>query len=165
MTSKYRTNISIECLCCAQACLTLCSPIDCSLSGSSVHGIFQARILEQVAISFCRGYSQFREQACVSCASCIDRQFLYHCKLINEIKTKQNQPFYLCCDLKHFSRITENFRSIKACKHGVYFPQEPKNLLIFTSVLNCKLNKATHKEVAKVTAWRFCKTHPYCWGR
>ena len=33
----------------AQLCLTLCSPMDCSLPGSSVHGIFQARILEWVA--------------------------------------------------------------------------------------------------------------------
>ena len=38
----------------AQSCLTLCDPIDCSLLGSSVHGIFQARILEWVAISFSR---------------------------------------------------------------------------------------------------------------
>ena len=36
---------------CAQSCLTLCDPMDCSPSGSSVHGIFQARILEWVAIS------------------------------------------------------------------------------------------------------------------
>ena len=35
-----------------QSCLTLCNPMDCSLPGSSVHGIFQARILEWVAISF-----------------------------------------------------------------------------------------------------------------
>ena len=33
----------------AQACLTLCDPMDCSLPGSSVHGILQARILERVA--------------------------------------------------------------------------------------------------------------------
>ena len=33
----------------AQSCLTLCSPMDCSLPGSSVHGIFQARILEWVS--------------------------------------------------------------------------------------------------------------------
>ena len=38
----------------AQSCLTLCDPMDCSLSGFSVHGIFQARILEWVAISFSR---------------------------------------------------------------------------------------------------------------
>ena len=37
-----------------QSCLTLCDPMDCSLPGSSVHGIFQARILEWVAISFSR---------------------------------------------------------------------------------------------------------------
>ena len=39
----------------AQLCLTVCSPMDCSPPGSSVHGIFQARILEWVAISFSRG--------------------------------------------------------------------------------------------------------------
>ena len=36
----------------AQLCLTLCDPMDCSLLGSSVHGIFQSRVLEWVAIAF-----------------------------------------------------------------------------------------------------------------
>ena len=36
---------------CAQSCLTLCDPMDCNLSGSSVHQIFQARILEWTAVS------------------------------------------------------------------------------------------------------------------
>ena len=40
-----------------QSCPTLCDPMDCSPSGSSVHGILQARILEWVAISFSRGSS------------------------------------------------------------------------------------------------------------
>ena len=35
-----------------QSCPTLCDPIDCSLPGSSIHGIFQARVLEWVAIAF-----------------------------------------------------------------------------------------------------------------
>ena len=39
---------------CAQSCLTLFNPTDCSLLGSSVHEIFQARILEWVAISYSR---------------------------------------------------------------------------------------------------------------
>ena len=41
----------------AQSCLTLCDPMDCSPPGFSVHGIFQARVLEWVAISFSRGSS------------------------------------------------------------------------------------------------------------
>ena len=38
----------------AQSCPTLCNPVDCSLPGSSIHGILQARVLEWVAISFSR---------------------------------------------------------------------------------------------------------------
>ena len=50
----------------AQSCPTLCDPTDCSLSGSSVHGIFQARVLEWIAISFSRGSSQPRNRTRVS---------------------------------------------------------------------------------------------------
>ena len=42
------------CVLVAQSCPTLCDPMDCSPLGSSVHGIFQARIMEWVAISFFR---------------------------------------------------------------------------------------------------------------
>ena len=38
-----------------QLCLALCNPLDCSLLDSSVHGIFQARILERVAIFSSKG--------------------------------------------------------------------------------------------------------------
>ena len=50
----------------AQSCLTLCHPMDCSLPGSSVHGIFQARILEWLAISFSRESSWPRDRTWVS---------------------------------------------------------------------------------------------------
>ena len=50
-----------------QSCPTLCNPMDCSLPGSSTHGIFQARILEWVAISFSRRSSQPRDLTQVSC--------------------------------------------------------------------------------------------------
>ena len=43
--------------------------MDCSLSGSSVHGIFQARVLERIAISFSRGSSRSRNQTWVSCVA------------------------------------------------------------------------------------------------
>ena len=49
-----------------QSCLTLCNPMDCSPPGSSVHGIFQARVLEWIAISFSRGPSWFRNWTRVS---------------------------------------------------------------------------------------------------
>ena len=54
--------------CClvAKSCLTLW-PLDCSPSSSSVHGIFQARILEWVAASSSRGYSQPRDWIWVYC--------------------------------------------------------------------------------------------------
>ena len=51
----------------AQLCLTLCDPMDCSLPGSSVHGILQARILEWVAIPFSKGRSQRMDRTQVSC--------------------------------------------------------------------------------------------------
>ena len=50
----------------AQLCPTLWNPIDCSLPGSSVHGIFQATVLEWVAISISRGSSQPRDRIWVS---------------------------------------------------------------------------------------------------
>ena len=46
----------------AQSCPTLCDPMGCILPGFSIHGIFQARILEWVAISFSRGSSQPRNR-------------------------------------------------------------------------------------------------------
>ena len=48
------------------SCPTLCDPMDCSLPGFSVHGIFQARVLEWVAISFSRGSSWPRDRTRVS---------------------------------------------------------------------------------------------------
>ena len=49
-----------------QLCLTLCNPMDCSLPGSSVHGILQVRIVQGVAIPFSRGSSWPRDQTQVS---------------------------------------------------------------------------------------------------
>ena len=44
-----------------QSCLTLCNPVDCSLPGSSLLKILQARILQWIALSFSRGYSPLRD--------------------------------------------------------------------------------------------------------
>ena len=48
-----------------QSCLTFCRPVNCSLPGSSVQGVFQARVLEWAAISYSRASSQPRDQTCV----------------------------------------------------------------------------------------------------
>ena len=61
-----------------QSCLTLCNPMDCSLPGSSVHGMLQARILEWVAMPSSRRSSQPRDQTRVSYVSGIGRQVLYY---------------------------------------------------------------------------------------
>ena len=56
-----------------QLCPTLCNPVDCSLPGSSVHGIFQAIVLEWIVISFSRGSSRPKDRTQVSCI--VDRRF------------------------------------------------------------------------------------------
>ena len=59
-----------------QLCPTLCNPRDCSPPGFSVHGIILARILEWVAISSSRWFSQLRDQTCISCDSCVEMDSL-----------------------------------------------------------------------------------------
>ena len=60
-----RGNESVKVLI-TQSCPTLCNPMDCTRPSSSVHGIFQARILEWVAIPFSRGSSLPKDQTQVS---------------------------------------------------------------------------------------------------
>ena len=64
----YLRDKKQTCVCSVgQLCPALCNLMDCSLPGSSVHGIFQARILEWVAIPFSRASSQPRDWTQVSC--------------------------------------------------------------------------------------------------
>ena len=58
---------------CVPACTVIpdsCDSVDCSLPGSTVHEIIQARILEWVAVSFSSGSFQFKDWTHVSCISC-----------------------------------------------------------------------------------------------
>ena len=79
LTQEHSSDNQNVCWCVdsAQSCLTLSNPMD--PPGSSVHGIFQARILESVAISYSRGSSWPRDGTCISCVSCFGRQVLHHC--------------------------------------------------------------------------------------
>ena len=58
-------SLRATCVLVTQTCPTLCDPTVCSPSASFVHSIFQARILEWVAISFSKGSSQPRDGTCV----------------------------------------------------------------------------------------------------
>ena len=59
----------------AQLCPTLCNSMDCSLPGSSVHGIFQERILKWVASSYSRGSSRPRDGSCISWVPALEGGF------------------------------------------------------------------------------------------
>ena len=61
-----------------QSCRTLCNPMDCSLPGSSVHGILQARILQWVTMLSSRRSFQPRDQTTVSYVSFTGKWDLYH---------------------------------------------------------------------------------------
>ena len=65
----------------------LCNPMECSPPNSPIHGIFQAIILEQVAISSSRGSSPPRDRACVSCIPCTGTWVLHQ-------RTHQGSPFH-----------------------------------------------------------------------
>ena len=78
-------SLCSPCFCCcsiSKSCPTLCKSMNCSLPGFSVHGIFQAKILKWVAISYSRGSSPPRDGTCISCISCIGRWIVYHWKKI-----------------------------------------------------------------------------------
>ena len=85
----------------AQSCLTLCDPMDCSLPGSCVHGIFQARVLEWVALSFFRGSSWPRDQTLVSCIA--GRHFtVWATREASELTCSQmtNEKYWLKVNIK-----------------------------------------------------------------
>ena len=80
--------INCACLLSHFSRVRLCDPMDHRLLGSSVHGIFQARIPEWVAMPSSRGSSRPRDRTHVSYFSCIGRQVLYHwCYLVSPSKS------------------------------------------------------------------------------
>ena len=78
-----------------QSCLTLSDPVDCSPPGSSVHGIFQARVLEWVAIAFSKKNIYFCFIDCAKAFDCV-----YHNKLCKILK-EMGIPDRLTCLLRN----------------------------------------------------------------
>ena len=80
ISNKVQAKPVVGCVyMCVCSVTSLCSPVDCSRPGTSVHGILHTGVLECLAISFPRGSSWPRNWTHVSCISCIGRRVLYHC--------------------------------------------------------------------------------------
>ena len=77
MCSVFAYQLYLIACVCPQLCLTLCTRMGYSPPGSSVHEIFQARILEWISISLSRGSSWPRDWTHVFCVYCFGRQVLY----------------------------------------------------------------------------------------
>ena len=90
------------CVCVLSHVQFFCNPMDCSPSGSSLHGISQARILEWVAISSPRGTSQPRDWTHVSCISCM------------QVSSFTTKPVFFLLQMKMslFHKISQNQMSI-----------------------------------------------------
>ena len=103
------------CVCvCVWSLPTLCDLIDCSLPGSSVHGIFQTRVLEKVAISHSRGSSWPRDQIHVSCVSCTAGRFFTTAALGSPHVTRILSILFLFTGCFYFS----------SCHPLVYFKED-----------------------------------------
>ena len=103
ITSKFSCYYS--CMLHAQWCPTFWDPMDCSPPDSSVRGIFQAKILEWVAMSFFRGSSTLRHQTHISCVGrrILDcwatRKPYYSCR------QKQNEVLWVRSDCLSPARV------------------------------------------------------------
>ena len=95
----------------AQLCQTLCDPMDCSPPGSSVRVIFQARILEWVAMPSSRGSSQPRDR----------RAGLPHCTQILYYVSHQGRPRILEWVAYPFSRESPRNQTRVSCIAGRFF--------------------------------------------
>ena len=88
----------------SQLCPTLCDPMDRSIPGSSIHGIFQARVLEWVAVSFSRGYSRPRNRMQVSCI--VGRCFtVWATREVMKMNGIKNQLYNVICHSWWFTHL------------------------------------------------------------
>ena len=100
-----------------QSCLTLCDPIGCNPLGSSVHRIFQARILEWVACSFSRRSSPPRDRT----RGCINLHSYHQCKRVPS-------PAFIVCRL--FDGHSDKCEVIPHCSFELHFSNiEPREHL------------------------------------
>ena len=98
----------------AQSSLTVCNPMDCSLPGSSIHGIFQAKVQEWVAIAFSRRNVYLGLFPVFDCVACF---WILSCELLGNIKYIYGEgnrtPLQYSCLKKSMGRAW------RAIVHGV----------------------------------------------
>ena len=110
-----------------QMCLTLCDPMDCSPSGSSVHGIFQPRILEWVAISFSRSLDP--KLTLLSCPGGVlwstfsgeQRVFTSYCQGSKWVGRKRNRAFFPALEIGGRDKNSIYCASLCTVHNGGYF--------------------------------------------
>ena len=93
--AQYQLTVFVCACSVIQSCLTLRNARDCSPLDTSIHGIFQARILEWVAIFYSRGSSWPRNWTCISCDFCIGRQILHHWVTWEALQCNSQPQIYL----------------------------------------------------------------------
>ena len=149
-------------------CLTLCDPMDCSPPGSSVRGIFQARILEWVAISSCGGSSPCRNQTTSPASFCIGRQILYHWDTLKVWRIQTEGFLKPVSRRQFFQRIMP--KAEKLCtdsEENPLFPEEwvkgyPASVILYWSNTCSKGNRwslARFSERAWSQARQKCQLH------
>ena len=124
----------------AQSCPTLCDPMNCSLPGSSVHGIFQTRVLEWVAISFSRRSSQPRDWTQISC-------IVGRCFTIWATREVWSWPIYLESKAIHSCVFYSTSWGPWVCKHLKYLSNQncvkvkvSKSCLTLCDPMDCPWN-------------------------
>ena len=129
-------------------------PLDCSPPGSPGHGISQARILEWVAISHCRGSSQPRDGTCISYVSCIGREVLDHLsyqgsllKASSGVNPRQSR------DSNVKGKATGSLEANVECTHLLdagkalhKSSNKRRKILIVTVILSCLFIKRGHQK-------------------
>ena len=105
-----------------QLCLTLCNPMDCSLPGSSLHWILQARILEWVAMPSSRGSSRTRYWALISYLPCNGRQVLYHWHHLGSPYFSGEAPYPMLNKWDEWNHcLASNLKNWKSLSHVQFF--------------------------------------------
>ena len=127
----------------AQSRPTLCDSLDCSLPGSSVHGILQARILEWVAVSFSGGSFQPRDR----------NPGLLHCRQILYHLSYPGIPEFSIVNLDRNYQVT--LRKIFASSLLLFFFWKNTCVKVMIYVRNWHHN--TNAWINNKVAWLFCR--------